>query len=773
MIIEKIVIRSFGLIKDMTLEFSESVNVIEGQNEAGKSTIAAFIKYMLYGFPEGERSEALSERRRRLNWETNTAEGSMYVKVKGKRYLITRLTALTENSSRPTYKEEATIIDLDSGAPAFGKVPAGEVFFGVPLELFENTAFVGQIGDSAINGRSVKESIENILFSGAETVNNRRAAAKISDKMGILLHESGKGGAVIDLMRKAEELEDKLKESDKENKLILEKEAELHEIRMKKAEYEETLARLKELDADYNNVVLIQTFDKLHELEEESDRKNEEYNAYLDENRHNGFVPSSEYLTDLAVARRGVNDAYANLTVSEEEYERERSAVGITREIEGMIELSDECGGEGAVKSRASSLYHALVRNTVLMVLSGLLAVAAAVLYIISGGNALYMILGSLSLAAGIGVGGYSVYAYLKAKRQLGEIKAKFNTASYRDTLGKLEHIKEQRAKRDGMIKSTESARRVAENARMSYESAKIELANVILKWGEEPPAQDLNGFLDSLEARVSAFIAEKDRLYSEKTESELTVREIRRALADKSEIDVRAKVHPLRRKALVGINHDDIISDIAKNKELIVDEEAHADEVERLLVSLKSRTGDPGELYSKIQALDTRIDELRRRHKAYYIALKAIEGASDNLRAEISPRLGEYATKMMEIMTDKKYTSFDVSDGLTVTFTAPDGDKKSVDFLSGGTRDLAYIAVRLALIDMLYTEKPPLAFDESFAHQDNVRARAMMKAIASLADEGTQSFIFTCRNRETMLARELAKGAEIYKISTGDDSLV
>ena len=69
MIIEKIVIKSFGMITDMTLEFSEKVNVIEGQNEAGKSTIAAFIRYMLYGFDEGDAGE-LAERQKRINWET-------------------------------------------------------------------------------------------------------------------------------------------------------------------------------------------------------------------------------------------------------------------------------------------------------------------------------------------------------------------------------------------------------------------------------------------------------------------------------------------------------------------------------------------------------------------------------------------------------------------------------------------------------------------------------------------------------------------------------
>ena len=77
----------------------------------------------------------------------------------------------------------------------------------------------------------------------------------------------------------------------------------------------------------------------------------------------------------------------------------------------------------------------------------------------------------------------------------------------------------------------------------------------------------------------------------------------------------------------------------------------------------------------------------------------------------------------------------------------------------------MAYIAVRSALIAMLYSEKPPICFDESFAHQDNVRARAMMKAIGHLANDGYQSFVFTCRGRESVLAGEVVQGAGVYKL--------
>ena len=186
MIIEKIVIKSFGLLTDMTLEFSDGVNVIEGRNESGKSTIAAFIRYMLYGFDNTEPDDLPSERRKRINWDTGVAAGSMYVRVKGKRYLITRTTTPTDtDSARPTYREDASIVDLETGSPAFGKMPAGEVFFGVDRELFDNTAFIGQINDAGINEGKVKEAIENILFSGNERINTQRATNKISDKMGM------------------------------------------------------------------------------------------------------------------------------------------------------------------------------------------------------------------------------------------------------------------------------------------------------------------------------------------------------------------------------------------------------------------------------------------------------------------------------------------------------------------------------------------------------------------------------------------------------------
>ena len=775
MIIESINIKSFGMITDMTLNFAEDINVIVGHNEAGKSTIAAFIKYMLYGFGNDTAGDAPDERIRRVNWDNGTTQGTMTVRVGEKRYMITRVTEKVESAGRVSYKEDATIIDMETGSPAFGKVPAGEVFFGVDKDLFENTAFVGQIGDSAINEGSVKQSIENILFSGSERINNQRAAAKVSTKKETLLHKAGGGGAIFDLKRKAEQLEERFGIADEDNRDILAKEAKLHDIKTRRATSLTNLDKFNDLDQCYRNVLIIQTFDELHKLEEQCEIKAEEYNAFIAANTRADFVPTETYLTDIAVCRRSVDDAYRSLMDAEDRYEKEKQAAGITKESETAIERCDEFGGESTIIAKAKGLRKKQMGSLALCTVSALVLVAELVYQLVATGalaGILPRILLALPGVAALGGVGYAVYCLLRDKKQLDEIQSTFATTSLDDLVSKLTVISEEREKRDKLARDTEDARNTLATAKANYETAKGELLSVILRWGEEPPTSNLNEFLNNLEAKVKAFLIEEKQILSEKTEIEIAVREIRKQLADKSEIDIRGQVSPLKRKVLSEIDHDSILEGIETCKLEMAALDKLAEEVEDELSMLKIRATDPGELYAKMQENDARIDELTLQHAACEMALRAIESASDNLRLEISPRLGEYSASLMQVMTDKKYSDIDVTDGLKVSFSTPDGEKKSADFLSGGTRDLTYISLRMALIDMLYTEKPPVCFDESFAHQDNARAKSMMKAIKKLATEGQQSFIFTCREREASLAKECSKKAGIFKLTVGDDDI-
>lgn len=777
MIIEKIDIKSFGGLSDVSLEFGESVNVIEGRNEAGKSTIAAFIRYMLFGFGASDEGGSLSERQKGISWSTGTAQGSMVVRVKDKKYLINRTTVpLTDAAGRESYKEDSSIIDLETGTTSFGKLPAGEVFFGTSKELFENTAFLGQIGDSSINEGSVSQSIENILFSGNERMNTQRAMTKIGEKIDGLIHRSGSGGVIGDLVRRREELERNLERSNEDNKQILAKETELHSIRHERKEAQDRLEKLRDLDDCYKHVMLIQTFDQLHALEEESLAKQDAYNAYIAENTRAGYVPAEDYLTDLALARRAVGDTYRALLEAEDGYEREKATVGITNEIEGMIALTDTLGGEDKVIERAKTHKKSVIRSTAIGIVAALSAVAAGVYEIIAAGPfaaLVWRIIVAVFGFAALGAASAFAAIALRENKSIVALARRFEVGTYKDLVGKLLLVSEARVKRDGMARSIELAKSHLDKCRAEYDAAKADLTRVIVRWGEEPPMSGLEAFLDKLAAKASAFLERKSILLEEKNSIELTVKEIRRTLSDKSEIDIRALVSPMKRKVLAGINHDDIISGIAALRTRIAECEREEFTVESELIALRARAGDPNDIYTKLDILNEQIAELEHKHKAYTVALAVIESATGKLREGISPRLGSYATELMSVMTDKRYTGFSVSGEMKVAFkNSADGEQRSVDFLSGGTRDLAYFAVRMALIDMLYQEKPPICFDETFAHQDNVRARSMMNAIVGLGKDGYQSFVFTCRAREGVLASELDASAGVYKLSLSEDDI-
>ena len=79
-----------------------------------------------------------------------------------------------------------------------------------------------------------------------------------------------------------------------------------------------------------------------------------------------------------------------------------------------------------------------------------------------------------------------------------------------------------------------------------------------------------------------------------------------------------------------------------------------------------------------------------------------------------------------------------------------------SIDKLSTGTIDQIYLALRLAIADIICTNKErlPLLFDDCFAMYDNVRLCSTLKYLSN--NINSQVIIFTCHTREDeILKRE------------------
>ena len=118
-------------------------------------------------------------------------------------------------------------------------------------------------------------------------------------------------------------------------------------------------------------------------------------------------------------------------------------------------------------------------------------------------------------------------------------------------------------------------------------------------------------------------------------------------------------------------------------------------------------------------------------------------------MRSTISPKLTEYATEYFCEATSYNYPSLKIDTALNMYFDT-ESTTKSADYLSDGTKDTAYLCLRLALLKLIYKNgNPPLVLDDAFCHLDEKRVEAMMKILSSECENGTQIILFTCRSNE------------------------
>lgn len=157
---------NFGCLHNFDYEFDNGLNVILHDNGWGKTTMASFLKAMLYGF-DTKRSKDITEneRKRYLPWQGGKYGGSLDFEARGKRYRIFRTFGET-----PRF-DKAKLIELDSNAEI--KVAAdkiGETLFRLDASAFQRSVYINQNGLSIDGAASSIHTRLNALVSQANDV---------------------------------------------------------------------------------------------------------------------------------------------------------------------------------------------------------------------------------------------------------------------------------------------------------------------------------------------------------------------------------------------------------------------------------------------------------------------------------------------------------------------------------------------------------------------------------------------------------------------------
>ena len=137
-------IDGFGCLRDTDVDLRGGLNVFLRENGLGKSTFAAFIRVMFYGFEgEGRRDPADNERRRFLPWGGGAAPaaygGRIVFETGGRRLRIERSFGVKARD------DVFSLYDAVTGLPSADLTdPAGEAVFGMDALSFRRTVYIGQ-----------------------------------------------------------------------------------------------------------------------------------------------------------------------------------------------------------------------------------------------------------------------------------------------------------------------------------------------------------------------------------------------------------------------------------------------------------------------------------------------------------------------------------------------------------------------------------------------------------------------------------------------------
>ncbi len=160
---------------------------------------------------------------------------------------------------------------------------------------------------------------------------------------------------------------------------------------------------------------------------------------------------------------------------------------------------------------------------------------------------------------------------------------------------------------------------------------------------------------------------------------------------------------------------------------------------------------GDPMVLETELKSLKSRYNELTEQHEALDLAINVLREAGVEIQSRFSPRLSRRATELMAGLTGGRYDELALDRELSARARRTgDTVSRETAFLSKGTLDQLYLALRLAICELaLESEEPcPIILDDSLVNFDEERMALALELLLEMA--GTRQIIlFTCRHRE------------------------
>ena len=716
--IKNLRIDSFGKLNDVSIGLDDKITVIHGKNEAGKSSIATFIKYMLYGFDSSKKSDVSENQKKKyMPWNGTECSGQLdFVADGDKKY-----TAVRKTASRTQH----TVFD-ENDMP-FTTEDAGEYFFGISENAYKKTAFIGQRDASFTDDGELDSAIRNMVYSADESVDSQKALKRLEDIRKHYLGKAGRSGEIYETEKLLSELvaeRDKWKDGHKE---LIGAEYQLSETR-KKIEFNKEKKLL--LEKEKENLEYFEAkniLSKIDDAKTVAENSKNEFEEHYKTMQSGSFVPDEEFA-------RSIKNCTAKIT---EQKNRVNECTG--KVLKAKENLDGICSDDNQKKISETLAQENMTSDELLEKIKDVKKKQKSA-------KTLAIILTCLIVTIP-----FAIIFYVKSSRlskELAEICEKCACADV-DELEK-------------KLSQGESYKAVAETAKLYFEQAQAELLQnkqVLENYINELSDLSQKGGFDVSETedylkKLSFWLSKNEALKVKCREDFVAYNTLAQSVnvnelcekADKFDNSI-----PLRDIKMVNQQ----LSFYTQANDALMAKER---ELEKTAAVLSNTLPKPSELQSRILSLSELKNEMSSKHAALCLAIETLEKASENMRSEASPKIASETSKLFSVLSDGKYKALYADNEMKLTFLEKDeAEVRDAGYLSAGTLDAAYISLRIALCEFLYKEHPTLIFDDAFANMDDERLHNTLDFLSELSED-FQIVILSCHDREKKYLEGKAK---------------
>ncbi len=729
-------IAGFGKFVNTAFDFHSDLIIIKENNGWGKTTLADFIRCMLYGLDGGRTKSVRSNDRVRYEpWQSATYGGSLTFTYGGRSYRVERTFGKTpaQDSARVLDGNNMPCYEFGDKAERLGVM-----LFGMDSESYKKSVYIpqGEIETAGLQGDLKSRLLALLNTGGVESsgadqalekldaadralrAKRRPAKGKLDEIDEQLVNISAQKADCEQYAETAVRLRDSLKNLDAD--------VEFYNEQIRKAE--ETLvyaSRQSELAFKRDN------YEQLQAQLASAQAQCQQFSTFF-----NGIDPATVNLDGIA---KGVNEFYAvkdslDKTQAEwngldRQYQEKAALIKQAEGVDNLVKSYEEILGEdtGNAEKQGKKKMPKFTKFHVLAGLIGLaLAIVGAVLIDVQ------LVVGLIMLGVGV-VTMLVVFLLLLPKRE-----------------------KSERAENSARDQGVEARLRDAQIEKQRLQG-------------------QLAAYPADLEKRREAFAAEVERLQAELTAREQAICKFLSNFRFEETYDYRAAVALLQNRIagykqantqaeecqtrLRGLEQDMLspppsepvayssIGELRAQKDSLTQKkEDLLDRRARTLSDAEDceRRADKDALLAEEERLLAEKERLEKRHRAILQAKEIL------LRARNS-----VATRYLIPVEEgcKAYMQFLLGDGSTIRFNAEgeplreeQGKLREIGFYSVGMRELLGLSIRIALVDAIFNqEKPVLVLDDPFVNLDDEKTDKAKRLVKELTKR-YQVLYMTCK---------------------------